>query len=189
MDDLYLDLLPDELICIITTYLITSNPLINISTRYKTIHDNYIKSVHDGFINPFGYVNINGKYPRYEKIIGKKREIIDVEHIIMSTSHYLKNNDRFNFINDVDLPGISNNSLIKHLIYYKSLYMMDFLRGSGESTYIVVFINNDNLYEIVKLDGTGVSKLIPITSKSWKDIWDKLELYDQNAILYQNGFP
>ena len=189
----YLEKLPDELLYIITEQLVNlikapqndklDISLINLSERYKKIYDQYIKDVQNGWVFNFTLHKITQVEVRYAK---------NSHH--QSTSSYFgptyKGYDLHNSFNFNKLFVTSDNS--NFIIYYHSNYVDIIFE-----TYIYI-VKKDNkiLYKLLEVENdfivdhyTRISSKNIYESNNWKNIWDKLSLEDQNAILYQNGFP
>ena len=193
----YFDWLPDELLYIICEYLKTDTSLTKVSDRYKCIYERYIKLVHDGFINLFDilhtnnikiltyYIEIcNEDYP--EEIVGN--------NFLSSTSNYFKVHSPESELLQVHVPMISNKHIIE--LSPQIIYIRECSKNYIDHYNIVdrcyVYIIN-NKYKLVLttkcLSSNSDIKDDGLESEKWKDIWDKLDIQDRNAILYQNGFP
>ena len=195
MERLCLDFLPDELILIICEYLKTDTSLTKVSDKYKCIYEGYIKLVHDGFINPFdalhtstakvfiyNIVTYNKDYPK--EIVGYTLD--------SSTSNYFKRKYTENVSETIQKSILFIDKdvakFLSHIIYMRK-YRNDFLDHYNISHCYVYVIGNKYKLVINYECHLGLDIGDGIESMEWKDIWGKLETEDQNAILYQNGFP
>ena len=181
---LYLDFLPRELIYIINKYLGVKNPLIRISEHYKNVHRLYlnnlkrkfehprIEDVHRGFYNPFGCIREPKGY-RFEQ-----RNNGILTGVILSTSKYFDRND-YRYIIETNSDWISSDKCIIYARHSESTY-------SGKESMMIS--TNDRIGNKYILTNDDYRKG-EFNSNKWIKIWEHLSLDDQNAILYQNGFP
>ena len=195
MNELYLDYLPDELIYIIITYFNNDsvNSLNSLSENYRKIYNLYVGNIHRGFEFPFKYI-----IPYNIKLYRFERNKNNFKKTIISTSKYLKYKKYSKYKNEKNIIGWNTNfnSIkynIKYLIYYKQILNTNKMSLEMEHHELLVIISNINLYTIVEgieesLSRKFISKIL-YESYDWEDIWDKLSLEDQNAILYQNDIP
>ena len=184
---LHLNFLPDELIYIIIEQLINlvkisqnnklDIPLINLSERYKLIYNEYIKNIQEGWIFNFVLYDIETTLNMVCTYTEDKKYN---SHSTTSKYHGQELSCVFSFREKF--------SDAKYIIYY-DLFGQDKLKNSITICVYAVEINGRLVYKLFRDD----MKTSPVTtvyeSNNWKNIWDKLSLEDQNAILYQNGFP
>ena len=177
---LYPDFLPRELIYIINTYLGVKNPLIQISEYYKNVHKLYlnnlknklekprIEDVHNGLYNPFKCE----KNPLIYRFTQTNNGML--EGVILSTTEYSKKPNYY--LESSKL--INSNTCVIYSKYYTTLTI---------NTHVTIYKDEEEEHKY-----TLTSNIYPrgeFKTNKWIKIWEQLSLEDQNAILYQNGFP
>ena len=211
----YFEFIPDELVYIIVTYMGSKNYLNRLPSsrynRYNRIYATYMNNIINGREPPSmqdiqdlkkggsnqllqlihnGTINLFNCSAPEETILrrfvkGETNNPAMYERKVKSTSLYFRNVLNYKREEDFDISFTSISKDVKCMIYIKI--------SSGQDGYSVinVFISNkDNIRTLYKVSRTTMiaSQNTEHESYNWKEIWDKLPVEDQNALLYQNGF-
>ena len=187
MDTLLFDLLPDELISIIITYIGKNNPLIRISDRYDRLYDQYIDEVRKGFQMPFPYINPK-KMTVYR--LDSSNVVQHSTSLYYYTEHILLVN--FYEINPFSKLAYKAQFDPKDIIYF--IYMYLNVEDSNNThnykcNYKFLYLTNQGTYKYIKIkfgenEGWNNHKRESYESKNWLEIWNLLEDSDKDAILY-----
>lgn len=184
--ELYLELIPDELIYIIISFNPSDTSFMNISERIKKLYDGYISGVHDGIIFPFDIISL--KFNAYFLCKNVRIDRFTSYCSLYSTSDYYKNQG---YNHNEMTEYTSNIKNLKNLIYYESIatfnsYNVFYIGISTKDNIKNLYIMNK--FKSLTLKNEKIEESL-YESYNWGEIWNRLSLEIQNAILYQNDFP
>ena len=216
-NSLYFDFIPDELMYLIIVELRNFN--LFLSRKYRKVYDVYINNIHRGFLNPFNLNLFNNtqifEYKKRLPDIVEKSKIKERQRVykklpspINSTSTYWKKeyyaqSRTYQFSRSFDYESrrvgfrspFQHYQLITDDIRYIIYAYSEYFEDEKILNNILIYISNKSNEVLYKIRNINVNFNIrddehnTFESYNWKDIWDRLSLDHQNAILNQNGFP
>lgn len=181
MDELFFDYLPDEIIYVIIKCLNNDsiNSLTSLSENYRKIYNLYVGNIHKGFEFSFKLMKVN-----------------DITIVIKSDSVFEKSvtvNLHRNFDSHFYKWILSKILNIKDLrdVIYAEYDDKSIPQIVGIDYLTLIYTSKDLGYVFHEEDEDTFDDANVETFRSWgwKEIWNKLSLDQQNALLHQNGFP
>ena len=188
------NILPEELIYIICTYLglRCENIIYELNVIYD-IYKKFIKDVCDGYTYPLEI------FKKYEKnnvelhlhsstraIFFRYESDIDRDY---EMTHYVNTG-----INDIKIFHISHNTVdiplrfIKNMEDAKYIFYIEYLYNCTCIDISIIYYNLNNKYKYINYNYNTNITIIKTESEKWKVLWDSLSDYHKGSILLFNGY-
>jgi hypothetical protein len=188
-----LDVLPYELLYVFQIYLGNDKSL------GMSLYEDYLHNIHQGYEFVFDIISNDDRYPTYRK------EVLDFQKVIKEVSFSITSSRYFDTMSNItDLSFTASLDHASELLklnltlalYFYRLTYIDHLNRNSKIVNILITINNGNFvldmssyHQTIRPNREVIKSENKIENSKWKNIWDALDLYHKNAILYQNGFP